>query len=76
MSVGVILLVIFFSFKVPTTNCGTLMGPTSLGNITTHNSANDLAMIDLLETTIRSPMIELGLMNLSGAIGHVGWLEN
>ena len=47
------------------------MGPISLGNIPAHNIANDLAMIDLLETMIRSPMIVLGLVNLSGARGHV-----
>ena len=37
--------------------------------------ANNLAMIDLFETIIRSPMIVLWLMHLFGTIGHFDWLD-
>ena len=48
------------------------MGPTSLVNVSSQNIANDLAMIVLM---IRSPTIVLWLMNMSGALGCVGWLD-
>ena len=52
-------------------NCGTLMGPTSLGNASTHTIANDLAVIDLaFETTF-----VLRSTNLFGTIGHDGRLD-
>ena len=41
----------------------------------TKNIVNNLVMIDLFETMIRLPMIVLWLMNLSGAFGYVGWLD-
>ena len=49
-----------FCTEIATANCG----------------ANDLAMIDLFETKIRSPMIVVWLMDLFGAIGHVGRLDH
>ena len=52
-----------------------LMGPANLVSVPSQNIANDLAMIDRFETMIRSPMIELWFMNLFGAVGHVGGLD-
>ena len=51
------------------------MCPTSPVNVPNQNIANDLAMSDLFENTIRSPMIVLWLMNLFGAIVYFGWLD-
>ena len=51
------------------------MGPIILVSVPNQNIANDLAMIDVFETMIRLPMIVLWLMNLPGAIGYVGWLD-
>ena len=48
-----------FCTTVATASCGTLMGPTNLANVPSHNTANDFAMIDLFETMIRLPMITL-----------------
>ena len=45
--------------RLATANCGTLMGPTSLDNFSSQNVANDLDMIDLIETTIRTHVIVL-----------------
>ena len=49
------------------------MGPMSVVNVHNHNITNGLAMIDLLETTIRSPVIGLWLMSRSEVIYCVGW---
>ena len=46
------------------------MGVISLLHIL-HIIADDLAMTDLFDTMIRTPMIVLRLMNQFGTIGHV-----
>ena len=61
--------------RYATASCDTLMAPTSLVNVPSQNIAHDLAMIDLFETMIRSPMIVWLLMNLFEAIGHVDRLD-
>ena len=38
--------------KVATAKCATLLGPISLANVSTHNVASDLAMIDLVHTSM------------------------
>ena len=49
-----------FRVEAATANCGTLMGPTSLVNVPSQNITNDLAMIDVFETMIRSPRLCCG----------------
>ena len=64
-----------FCVTVATANCGTLMGSSSIVNVSSGNIANDLARIDLFNTMIRSPRTGLSLMNLFGSTGHVGRLD-
>ena len=60
----------------PSPDCGILVGvPQVFVRVPSQNIGNDLAMIDYLETMIRSPMILLLLMNLFGSVGQVGWLD-
>ena len=56
---SLVCVILLFS-KVATAIYGTLMGPTSLENVSTHKMASDFAMIDLVHTS----MLVLWLLNL------------